>query len=96
MYARDFSFKAKPHMRSEVEALADGVFSFMKSLQGFVTVHFLMSEDENEYGSFSLWETREDAEAAGEAMRSKTREALQKITDAPVTQNICEVYKPKA
>lgn len=54
MYARYFTFKAKPGVRSEVEALADQVFGFMKSLQGFVSVHFVISEDEAVYGHLAF------------------------------------------
>ena len=96
MYARYLAFKASPGSRSEVEALADQVFGFMKSLQGFVSAHFLVSEDENEYGSFSLWGSRQDAESAGESVRSKTREALEKLAVEPPTQRVFEVYKPKS
>ena len=96
MYARYFAFKAKSGVRSEVEALADQVFVFMKSLQGFITVHFMVSEDETEYRTFSLWESRQNAESAGEALRSKTREALEKLTVEPPTHQLFEVYKPKS
>ena len=95
MYARYFTFKASAGARSEVEALADLAFGLMKSLQGFVSAHILFSEDENEYGSFSLWESRQDAESAGETLRSKTSEALQKLAVEPPTVRIFEVYKPK-
>ena len=96
MYARYFTFKAKSGVRSEVEALADQVFEFMQTLQGFVSTHFLFSEDENEYGSFSLWESRQDAESAGESVRSKHREILDKLAVEPPSQRVFEVYKPKS
>ena len=96
MYARYFTFKASPGSRSEVEALADQVFGFMKTLQGFVSTHFLFSEDENEYGSLSLWESRQDAESAGESVRSKHREILDKLAVEPPSQRVFEVYKPKS
>lgn len=95
MYARYFTFKAKPGVRSEVEALADQVFGFMKSLRGFVSVHFVVSEDESVYGTFSLWESKQDADSAGETLRSRTREALEELAAEPPTQRVFEVYKPK-
>ena len=94
MYARKLTFKTRSGVRSEVEALADQAFAFMKPLQGFISVHFLISEDENEYGSFSLWESREEAESGGEAIRSKTREALENLAIEPPTLQVFEVYKP--
>ena len=96
MYARKLTFKTKSGVRSEVEALADQVFSFVKSLDGFISIHFIFAEDENEYGSFSLWESREEAESAGETIHLKIREALEKLAIEPPTLKIYEVYKPKS
>ena len=96
MYARYFTFKTKPGVRSEVEALADQVFGFMKSQQGFVSIHFLISEDETKCGSFSLWESKQDAESAGESVRSKMKEVVEKLAAEPPTQEVFEVYKPKS
>ena len=96
MYARYFTFKTKSGMRSELEVLSDQVFGFMKSLQGFISVHFVVSEDESVYGTFSLWESKQDAESAGESLRSRTRAALEKLTAEPPTVQVFEVYKPKS
>jgi len=96
MYARFFNFKVNPSRRSEVETLADQAFGIMKTLKGFVSVHFIVSEDESECGTFSLWETRDDAETAGASLRSRIGEALEKIVNGPPKQQIFEVYKPKS
>lgn len=96
MYARHFTFKATSSPRPEVEAIADQVFGFMKSLPGFISVHFLVSEDEQEYGTFSLWESKQNAESAGEALRENTKDALARLAVAPSTQQVLEVYKPKS
>jgi heme-degrading monooxygenase HmoA len=94
MYARYFKFKAGPDRRSDVEALADHVFGFMKSLQGFISVHFIISANEDEYGSFSLWESRDDAVAAGESIRSEIGGRLQDIASETPGSVVYEVYKP--
>ncbi len=94
MYARQLSIKSSAGNRAEVEALADQVFSFMKTLNGFVAAHFLVSTDETEYGAFSLWETREDAETGGATLRAKTKETLGKLATEPPVETIFEVYKP--
>ena len=96
MYARYFTFKSRSGVRSEVEALADKVSAFMKSQQGFVSVHFLVSEDETEYGSFSLWESKQDAESGGASVRSEMREILDKLVVEPPTQEVFEVYEAKS
>ena len=95
MYARYFTFNAKPGVRSEVEALADQVFGFMKSLPGFISVHFVVSENEAAYGTFSLWQSKQDADSAGESLRSRTREKLEELAAEPPTQRVFEVYEPK-
>ncbi len=94
MYARLVTFKADSGKRPEVEVLADQVFGFMKSLQGFISVHFMISGDENEYGSFSLWESRDHAEDAGEAIRLKISGEIQNLSPQPPKVEIYEVYKP--
>ena len=94
MYARFFTFKADSGQRSEVEALADHVFGFMKSLPGFISVHFVISAEENEYGSFSLWESKDDAKAAGESIRSEIGGKLQNLASEPPAIEVYEVYKP--
>lgn len=94
MYARFFKFEASPDRRPEVEALADQVFKLAKSLQGFISIHFVIAEDENEFGSFSLWESENDAAAAGESIRSEIGETIQKVASGPPKTNVYEVYKP--
>ncbi len=94
MYARFFTFKAGPDQRPEVEALADQVFGFVKSQQGFISIHFVISEDENEFGSFSLWESKDDAVAAGESIRSEIGGTLQNLVSEAPRVEVYEVYKP--
>ncbi|GAA0789018.1 antibiotic biosynthesis monooxygenase family protein [Marinobacterium sediminicola] len=65
MYARHLTFRSTPDNRPEIEAFAGEVYAFFQTLDGFVSVVFGVSEDETEYGSFSLWDTREAAENAG-------------------------------
>ena len=95
MYARQLVFKANPDRRSDVEELADQAFGFMKSLQGFISVHFLISDDETQYSSFSLWESKGDADAAGTAISEKTAGTLHDLALGPPELQIYEVYKPK-
>lgn len=96
MYARQLSFRSTPENRSEIEALADRAFGLMQSMNGFVAAHFLVSDDETAYGSFSLWRTREDAEAAADRFREATMPIVQKLaTDAPAVMQY-EVYEPKS
>ena len=94
MYARFLKFNTDPSRRSEVEALADRAFAIAKQQQGFISIHFVISSDESEYGSFSLWESENDAETGGSRIRSEVAETLQGIATAPPTIDVYEVYKP--
>ena len=94
MYARFLKFNTDSSRRSEVEALADRAFAIAKQQQGFISIHFVISSDESEYGSFSLWESKNDAETGGSAIRSEVAEMLQGIATAPPTIDVYEVYKP--
>ena len=95
MYVRFLTFKANPRRRSELEALGDQVFKYVKSLKGFISVHFIISENANEYGSFSLWESRADAIAAGQSIRGKIGGTLQNLASGSPKTEIYEVYKPE-
>jgi len=94
MYARFLKFNADPSKRSEVEALADRAFAIAKQQQGFISIHFIISSDESEYGSFSLWESENDAEAGGTAIRSETATTLEELVSTPPMIDVYEVYKP--
>ena len=69
MYARYFTFKSSPENRKTIEEMADGIYGYTKSLRGFVSATYVISEDGTEYGSFSVWESKEDAEKAGASIR---------------------------
>ncbi len=94
MYARVLVIKAAPSKRAEVEALADKAFTIMKALPGFISVHFVISADEEKYGSFSLWESEEAALAAGESIKPQLGDAMENLVSAPPTLEVFEVYKP--
>jgi len=94
MYARLLKFNTDPNRRSEVEALADKVFALAKDQKGFISIHFVISSDESEYGSFSLWESEGDAELGGSVIGSKIGETLQNLANAPPKIDVYEVYKP--
>jgi heme-degrading monooxygenase HmoA len=89
-------FNTDPGRRSEVEALADRAFEIAKQQRGLVSIYFVISPDEGEYGSFSLWESMDEAEAGGDAIRSQTGATPQELAAAPPTIDVYEIYKPGA
>ncbi len=94
MYARFLKFSTDPGKRSEVEAIADKAFAIAKQQQGFISIHFVISSDESTYGSFSLWESKDDAETGGAAISAQVSATIQEIATAPPSLDIYEIYKP--
>lgn len=96
MYARNFAFKSTAENRKMIEELADGIYGYTKSLKGFVSATYTVSEDETEYGSFTVWQSKEDAETAGASIREKVMPKLEGIVTAPPVISVMEVYEPKS
>lgn len=91
MYARFSVISAGPRMRPRMEALADRLAVSLEGLRGFKSVVFLMDEAAGDYGSFSLWESKEDAEAASASISPQ----VARIFKGMLTPWILEVYEPK-
>lgn len=96
MYARHFKFKANPENRKLIEEMADKIYNHTKLLKGFVSATYTVSEDETEYGSFTVWQSKEDVEAAGASIREKVMPSLEGIVTAPPEISMMEVYEPKS
>ena len=96
MYARVFSFQSSPERRKAIEAMADDMYAFTRSLNGFVSATYLVSEDEREYSSVTLWRSRDDALMAGESLREKLGAILEGLATAPPELAFKEVYDPKS
>lgn len=95
MYARLVTLKLKPGSMSKAEKLADHAVSIIRGLKGFKNVTFFGNNDTGEYGSLSLWETEEDAEAVSKATQLQIRDVVgDLLIERPVVR-ICEVYGPK-
>lgn len=94
MQARLVMFTMGPGKRAVAEKMADQFLAAMKSLQGFKGATFLVDERVGEYGALSLWESKAEAEAAGEALTPDLQQALQGIVQGPPTQRQFEVYEP--
>ena len=63
MYASLMIFKTAPDKRIKVEKTADQAFSHARGMKGFKSEVYLLDTVNNEYGSLSIWETKEDIEA---------------------------------
>ena len=96
MYARLTMFTLGPGMRSTMEKLTDQFASVLKTLKGFKSATFFGDDTVGECGCLSLWESKEDVEAAGTALGPKLEQALSGIVKGPPTRRLFEVYEPKA
>ena len=96
MYARLVLFTLGPGTRSTAEKLADQFAPALRAQKGFKTVTFIGDDAVGEYGGLSLWESKEDAEAAAAALDSRLEQALTDIVKGPPTRRLFEVYEPNA
>ncbi len=96
MYASLVMLTLGPGKRSTGEKLADQFAPALKTLKGFKRVTFLGDEAVGEYGSLSLWESREDVEAAAAVIGPQLEQAVSGIAKGPPTRRFFEVYEPKA
>jgi heme-degrading monooxygenase HmoA len=96
MHGRLTLITAGPGERAKMEALADKAASRYRQLKGFKGVTFFADEQEGLYGSLTLWESREDAEAAAAAAGPALREELAGIAlrGQPQIRTV-DVYEPK-
>ncbi|MBV1932377.1 MAG: hypothetical protein KUG71_11755 [Porticoccaceae bacterium] len=94
MYARHITFKSTSERRNAIESLAREIYDRFKSLQGFVRVIYLVSEDETSYGSLSIWDSKDDAEGAGVLIRDEFGVRLGELVVAPPETVFMEVIEP--
>jgi heme-degrading monooxygenase HmoA len=96
MYAQLVMLTIGPGMRSTGEKLAEQFEPVLKSLRGFKGVTFFGNVEVGEYGSLSIWESKEDAEAAAAAMGPRLEQAVSGVVKEQPTRRFFEVYESKA
>lgn len=96
MYARLILLSLGPNMRSTGEKIADTFASLYRAAKGFKSAIFFADDETGECGALSLWESREDAEAAGTVFKPKLQELTKGILEGLPTVRGYEVYEPKS
>ncbi len=96
MYAQLVIITLGPGTRSTGEKLADQFAPALRALKGFKRVTFFGDETVGEYGSLTLWESKEDVEAAAAVLGPKLEQAVSGIVKVPPTRRFFEVYEPRA
>ena len=95
MYARLFQFTLGPGQREFAEGRADIFAPIIAALKGHKSTTFMADFDAGEFNTLSIWETKEDAEAAGEELAPWVKEAVGDKLKGPPSVKILEVYEPK-
>jgi heme-degrading monooxygenase HmoA len=95
MYALLITFKTAPGKLADVKKVADQAFAQSKGMKGFKSEAYLLDTVNNEYGSLSVWETKEDMETAFTTISPKLQDAYQPLVIEPPIRRIYEVYEPK-
>ncbi len=95
MYARLVQITLGPGHREFAEERADVFAPVIAALKGHKSTTFLADFDSGEFSTISVWETKEDAEAAGEELATWLLEAVGDKLKGPPSVKILEVYEPK-
>jgi heme-degrading monooxygenase HmoA len=76
MYARLVIFKLGPETIQTIRALAEEFDPLYRAQTGFQQLYVLADEVSDQYGSFSVWKSKDDAEAANAAIAPQLQRAL--------------------
>jgi heme-degrading monooxygenase HmoA len=95
MYALLLLFPLGPGMRSTAEKFGQQFSSVHKTAKGFKSETLLADDTIGEYGSLTLWESKEDIEAFRKATSSRLQEAIGGFVKGPPTIRLFEVYEPE-
>ena len=95
MYAQLSIITLGPGTRSAAEKLVDQFAHALQILKGIKRVTFIGDERFGDYGALSLWEPKEDAEAATAVVSPQLEQAASSITEVTPTRRFFEVYEPK-
>ncbi len=74
MYAVNGIGKLAPGKREELLKLGDSARERLKGQKGFISAVRYSDEESNEYGNFTLWETKEDFDAYFNSLPSEMYE----------------------
>jgi heme-degrading monooxygenase HmoA len=96
MFARLVTFSLEPGNGPATERLANEHDPIIRRLPGFVSLAFLHDDAQNRYGSFSVWQTRGEAEAVGSVAALQVKDALKSSIKGRPAVAVYEVYAPQA
>ena len=95
MYARLLLFNLGPGQREFAEGRADVFAPVIAALKGHKSTVFMADFDSGGVSTLTVWETFEDAEAAGAELAPWMLQALGDKLQEPPTIKILEIYEPE-
>jgi heme-degrading monooxygenase HmoA len=95
MYARLIKMTLGPNDSAIAESLADAAAKIYRASPGFKSITFFMNEQAGEYGSFSVWESKEAVEAASAKAQPLIKEKVGALLKNAPAVTAYEVYEPK-
>ncbi len=98
MYARLSLLALGPGTRLQAEKLADRHAPIWRQQHGFRGITFLGDDERGAYGNLSVWDTREDAEAAAAVIGEHLEQDLRAVglhLQGPLSPRVFEVYEAK-
>lgn len=93
MYARLTTFALRPGTRAEAEEIAGRFFQLLCEQPGHRHSTFYFTEGGDQFGSFSVWDSREHAEAVTQNVRVAAQAALGELLEGTWTTQILEVFQ---
>jgi len=94
MFARLVTVHMRPGSRYLAERLAGRWTAGAALLPGFVSVSFFMDDERGEYGYYSVWNTREDAENVTEEIGDQVAKAVAEVSTGENEVRVYYVYQP--
>ena len=95
MFAVLTTVRLRPGVRHIQEQRANRSVLTYRGRDGFQDVLLLIDDTAHEYGSFSVWTTREQAEATGADTRARMATGSAEYLQAEPTTRIWEIYEPQ-
>jgi hypothetical protein len=95
MYAVLTTFFLNPGMSSVMFEKGDEIAELFRSAKGRKSIAFFGNDKTGEYGGFSIWESKEEAEEFTNYARPRLREMLKDVMKGPATTKMFFVFEPE-
>jgi heme-degrading monooxygenase HmoA len=93
-YAALVVFTLGPGTREIADKAGEQFGGMLQAMKGFKGMTMLADYDAGEYAGMTLWETKEDAEAALAATQPVMKESLGALMKGPPTGKLYQVWEP--